>query len=873
MNPPEQITLENATASVVLAGVLLAAILGVLFWREFRLSKRPRLLPVVYLLRCLAVAGVWLALANPNAVITRRQEKKPRGVLAIDTSASMRSRDVGPGSLTRLRWQSKADATPMEHASALLGVTALNLTRADSALDSAQVPPLLQAAEEAAQLAGRWLRRSASAQPGRRKTLLDALERELLPGVTRLRRESGLRGTPQDGQLQSLAGRFAHLREEAWSAAGERPETRSTALASDSRMELARAWLHAGRESWLERLQARTELESIQFAGAPSPVNAPWLDLQAEDPAAPHLNTDLQAILDELARRASTGSLDFAIVLTDGVHTGPALRLPESLRRVPLLVLPIGDVQSRRDLALGSIDAPKTLLLGDTWVAQASLHAMHAAGESTVVELVDGEVVLDSQSVAFRSHNETRLVDLRWKPVKVGTRELKVRVRGLSGEMTEANNQRNLSLSVVEDRFSVLLADDLPRWETRYLQNLLAREPRCELTRLLFEPRHAYPGRALPPPAQLPGTLEQWQRFQVVVLGDLSPQQLTDAHQNLLKRHVELGGRLVVVAGEESMPAKFANGPIADLLPVSRGLPVPALKGGWWVEPTAEGLACPALHLNGPEPARERDLWHSVFRAMPLHRFSAWSKPKPGARVLLQAVPPGGAQGGGRAFLSTQTYGRGSVTFLAAPQTYQLRWRFGDEFHYRFWGQLVRSLLADHLAAGSSELRIDTDALLYTQGEPVRVRVRRSFDGSPSAGAAPEIVAFQNNQRVAAQAAQPDGEIPGRYEAVFHGLPNGRVELRCNGQGLTISIGEEPRHAELQPPLETPAFFSMLARQPAAMQLAPAAMNAALEHLPWAPSVEVQTERRSLWDRWALLLAIIGLLGLEWLLRKTAGLT
>jgi hypothetical protein len=50
-------------------------------------------------------------------------------------------------------------------------------------------------------------------------------------------------------------------------------------------------------------------------------------------------------------------------------------------------------------------------------------------------------------------------------------------------------------------------------------------------------------------------------------------------------------------------------------------------------------------------------------------------------------------------------------------------------------------------------------------------------------------------------------------------------------------------------------------------------MNAALEHLPWTPSVEVQTERRSLWDRWALLLAIIGLLGLEWLLRKTAGLT
>ena len=151
--------------------------------------------------------------------------------------------------------------------------------------------------------------------------------------------------------------------------------------------------------------------------------------------------------------------------------------------------------------------------------------------------------------------------------------------------------------------------------------------------------------------------------------------------------------------------------------------------------------------------------------------------------------------------------------------------------------------------------------------------MRFSFDGSPWKGAAPEIVAFQNNQRVAAQVAQPDGEIAGRYEAVFHGLPNGKVDLRCNGQGLTISIGDVVHNAELQPPLDTPAFFSMLAQQPAAMRLAPATMTQAMEHLPWVPSIEVHSERQTLWDRWALLLGIIGLLSLEWLLRKTAGLT
>jgi len=78
-----------------------------------------------------------------------------------------------------------------------------------------------------------------------------------------------------------------------------------------------------------------------------------------------------------------------------------------------------------------------------------------------------------------------------------------------------------------------------------------------------------------------------------------------------------------------------------------------------------------------------------MSQRLPLYALSEFSRPKPTAHSLIwasrspQSFNPG--EPTTRTFLAWQYVGAGRVVYLAAPVTYQLRYRQGDLFHHRFW--------------------------------------------------------------------------------------------------------------------------------------------------------------------------------------------
>ena len=66
----------------------------------------------------------------------------------------------------------------------------------------------------------------------------------------------------------------------------------------------------------------------------------------------------------------------------------------------------------------------------------------------------------------------------------------------------------------------------------------------------------------------LPQSPEEWLKFDAIVLGDLGPETLDEAAVATLRRFVgDAGGTLVVIAGPENMPQRFAGSDFLDLLP------------------------------------------------------------------------------------------------------------------------------------------------------------------------------------------------------------------------------------------------------------------------------------------------------------------
>ena len=149
-------------------------------------------------------------------------------------------------------------------------------------------------------------------------------------------------------------------------------------------------------------------------------------------------------------------------------------------------------------------------------------------------------------------------VQFRWKAAKLGKHTLALRVVPISDERTEENNAAKADVQVMEDKIRVLVADNFPRWETRYLLNLFKRDDRVEFEQLLFEPQPApVPGRARPVSRNARGMVEISRRDSRRRHCLATRRQ---SQQKLLREYItEAGGNLIIVAGKDAMPRRFSE--------------------------------------------------------------------------------------------------------------------------------------------------------------------------------------------------------------------------------------------------------------------------------------------------------------------------
>ena len=263
--------------------------------------------------------------------------------------------------------------------------------------------------------------------------------------------------------------------------------------------------------------------------------------------------------------------------------------------------------------------------------------------------------------------------------------------------------------------------------------------------------------------------------------------------------------------------------------------------------------------------------------------FPASARPKPTSHVLIAATSPTpGAES--EAFLSWQYVGLGRVIYVAAPITYQLRYRNGDEYHHRFWGQLLRWAIAREMGSGSKTVRISTDKTSYEEGEQAQIAVRLSqSDGRPVAGAKFNIETKQGGQIIKVVDMHEEPASPGTYRTTLENLPLGQLALRAAGatiDSLLLAEGyrgpleqtlnvDPKRSSESSNPLCNLSLLNQLADASGGSVIGPAAVPNAVFQLNAVPDLQqTVVSRQPVWNRWSFLWVFVGCLTLEWLARR-----
>lgn len=932
-------------AVVVAVGIALVVFSGWLARGDRRQADRPRLARWLWPLRLVSILVLLWMLAGPTWVHTTRSFRPKSVAVLVDRSASMGLVDPPDGSGNAVRWSGNSSDSATGNAKGIrtshrldaavaqirtaenqlgrfaklsdgeadLAAARSGLSRVVQGLEQglAEVKAALGELPEGSIDLGRdgsTMLQDLGDQAGgvlagkaaefARGLTLAALERERwVPEVQRRLAEGA-------GGLERLADQLARRLEtvvHSPSRATNAPTIAEGPGGLASRVDRLDTFLAAAEQGWLGELRRKAVVRGYDFGerlvprgetpwgGRVAATNEATSGAAAVAPLTPstQIGTALQQIAIEHAAQAFTS----VILLTDGGNN--AGRDPRDfapgLAGATFQVVPIGNSRMQRDVILHHTHAPKAVLQNDQVVVDAMVTAYACPQEKLQVDLLADDKVVDHRELQVTGETFDTRVQMRWKAAQLGKHALALRITPLGEERSTDNNAAKVDVQVMEATIRVLVADNFPRWETRYLLNLFKRDDRITYDAVLFEPEPAASrgGRPL-----LPRTFAEWSKYRVVILGDLLPSQWSAESQRSLREYVTRGGgNLILLAGKDAMPGAYENQPLGALLPVESGdRALPAGKP-FYLHLTDEGSLALATQVADTAPASER-VWREMTERLPIYGLSEFSQPKRTSHSLIWASVNARSfdpsEAGTRTFLSWHYVGSGRVVYLAAPVTYQLRYRQGDTFHHRFWGQLLRWAVARDLAEGSRTVQLGSDKSRYEQGEPVQVSVRLSrLDGQSVAGAALRVSAIQDGRVLQEVLAREEATRPGSYHATLEQLPVGPIRLQAAGEAIQALLAAEnfrrpvettvavdpSGELELRQPLCNLPLLRELVDASGGMMVPPTGLEAALRQLDLEPETQETVRKTPLWNRWDLFWLFIGCLSVEWALRKYLGLT
>jgi hypothetical protein len=644
-------------------------------------------------------------------------------------------------------------------------------------------------------------------------------------------------------------------------------------------------------------------------------------------PAGSHtkLGEAIRDVLDDLKGQAVAG----IVVLTDGRNNSGELAPVEAARLaathgaagVPIFPVAVGATEVPKDLEMLQVRAPDVVLTGEQVQIDYTLRHTGFPGEAVRVELrkdsEEGSVLEDTELVLREgepSERFTQRAQLRLPPFdEEGEYELVLIVPPDPEDVVPANNAKRLRIRVVDGTLKVLYVDGRPRFEYRHLSMALIRDKRIAVNCLLADADVGVPQRRSDDPRVVPLTQFPSEGvgrdgkpglfdFDCVIVGDVAFQLKSgfsifpepDRHMALLERYVEeAGGGVIFLAGLDANPSRYRGTPLETLLPVELLSPEreAAERGNafsdepMWpvVTEKGKGHSLLQLHPDPRQPKKNERLWDPRNDTR-LNGFY-WVAPVRGRHPGIDEAT--------RPILATMWYGRGRTVYVGTDEIWRWRELQGDRYYYRFFSNLIRYVGHNRLLGDERRYELSLERTTFTLGERVVVRARRWDDNFQKLAGEEKVVIKHETEdgTIADVDLQAIPNTPGEFEGSFVASQLGAHRIwfettKASGQtgkAALVSFDVSVPQRELENPAMDVSTLQALwdeSGATAASVRGPARTSRESFFHLWeleqvAGAIPERTRILSgvdavyrLWDTWLVFFLLLGLLCLEWIVRK-----
>ncbi len=544
-------------------------------------------------------------------------------------------------------------------------------------------------------------------------------------------------------------------------------------------------WL--GFDAGAFELKPGARVDAGAAAGA-APTAAKALPVTLDVPSG--RRSAIGGAIEAALARSAARPLAGIVVLSDGRATDQISRT--TLRRlkadrVPIFTVPLGSSSARTDFAVRGVEAPTSAFAADIVPVRARVERFGSlnAGASAKLRLVDEDTgkTLDERTVRFEpgetspagsgSSGELTLTARPGASTPAGApdttraseRRWSVRLVTETPDLLPENNRAELSIATFDRPLRVLYLDGYPRWEYRYLKNVLSREKSVSFASTLLAVGRRYLQEGNETLDAIPSTPSEWARFDVIMLGDLRPDVFTTQQLSLLRDRVSIGGAgLMWIAGEGAVPTAWRSTVLADLLPMSFASGDASVRS-WDQEvylrptPNSEGLG--VLRLLDERAATTGDAPGGIANPQALESAPFWpgelsdgrntwsrlrwvqridpASLKPAVETLAVVEPSGtgaspapadgarttsGRDASTTPAVMTMRFGAGRIVYVATDEIWRYRYGRGEAYPERFYLQLLRYLGRDSVGRAGRAATLAISPRRASVAQPVRVSVQ-----------------------------------------------------------------------------------------------------------------------------------------------------
>lgn len=578
--------------------------------------------------------------------------------------------------------------------------------------------------------------------------------------------------------------------------------------------------------------------------------------------------TDLGAALDTARATVLQSKAGGAILLTSDGHD-TTTRSPNPQADVSVFVVPVGSVNGPPDLDVQIAAMQQQLYVDEAGQARITVRQRGAAERSILVTTTAGN--REAQHVATFD-GEFASLDI---PVRFDTtqsHEVVATVAPLKGETHTTNNSARTFIEVTDARTDVLIVEADPTWDTRFMAQSLARDPRLAITQVTQvgpDRQQITRTRSRVEGAVLPSDADAWAAYDVVILGGSLERALTATSAATLVDAVRERETRVIFTRVKAISPANVDDPTAKTLrqlsPLQHTTSASRTSSVTWPDPASDAISRASMLDAG--------LTHWPAELPPVVARDVTASAS--AQVLvrsLQGVP----------LVISHSVGNGRAMLLNATGLWQWAMRTPEEAHAdrlldALWAQLIHRAIGDQALGDAWSLRVEPARQRVDDSVVVQLRSRvRPLEADHMRVT---VTHPDGQQHVLPWPAETANEREQAWQYQLRETGVYEFNARADGDATTTTrlsrVAAYDDNEELFDPRARPDVLRQIAQTTGGAVLAADQLDD-LPAMLGSARGEVSATRqvaRSLWTDSAALMLLLLWLGTEWIMRKQLGLS